>query len=89
MQGGFFVSNNLSVIKVEASVIRLAVCHYELVTFAADVLLAGIQRELQLKPKSNEDAISQATFKEAFSIYGHEARKSTKSVDAWVKELGY
>ena len=31
----------------------------------------------------------QATFKEAFSIYGHEARKSTKSVDAWVKELGY
>lgn len=30
-----------------------------------------------------------ATFKEAFSIYGHEARKDMSKVDEWVKHLKY
>lgn len=30
-----------------------------------------------------------ATFKDAFSIYGHETRKDMKKVDNWLKKLGY
>lgn len=31
----------------------------------------------------------QATFKQAFSIYGHECRKDLSSVDQWLNSLGY
>ena len=30
-----------------------------------------------------------ATFKEAFSIYGHETRNDLSKVDKWIKSLGY
>ena len=30
-----------------------------------------------------------ATFKEAFSIYGHETRKDLSKVDKWLKRLNY
>ena len=30
-----------------------------------------------------------ATFKEAFSIYGHETRRDLSKVDKWLKSLGY
>ena len=32
---------------------------------------------------------SNATFKEAFSIYGHETRKDLSKVDKWLKRLNY
>lgn len=32
---------------------------------------------------------SNATFKEAFSIYGHETRKNLSKVDKWLKKLNY
>ena len=31
----------------------------------------------------------EATFKQAFSIYGHETRKNLSKVDKWLKGLGY
>lgn len=31
----------------------------------------------------------QASFKQAFSIYGHETRKDLSKVDKWLKSLGY